>query len=261
MRYDEDIINLNKKEQSSDKKKAVVKMPHMFQKSNYQETITINEIESMPQHQQNLSRIVKSYQNSQDSDLEIKANSLVNNVKGLLDRQASDTTNELYEYLNELKLRYVHINEDVKDVESNKNIEIVNIDIENQTKNEKSLDINSILQTSEKEILNSPDQKLVLKNLINDINLNSGNLTNYDDSLFERNMTEIINESKEEDEEILIEDLEEDEEIHIHKFNMTWVAVFLLILVIGIVGYLYKDIILDFIHQTFVFIKQFSLKL
>lgn len=245
-------MSTNDKQTNTNYKNQKNKMPHMFQKSNQGPKLDTDDIDLLPQHQQNLSKIVKSYRSPQDIHLGVKRDTLVSTAKNLLETQTNEGIDSLYDYLEQLKTKYSL--EKVPDVDENKKIEAENN--ETTIKIEESSDqinINDILQKSEQEIINSTDQKSLLKSLIDDINLNSSSRTNNDDSMLEHNITEIINETV--DEDIIIEEVEEttiDNDIEkpvVQKKNIYGILIIFFLIILVIMGYLYKDIFLEFFEK------------
>jgi len=240
-------MSTNDSHVNSDNKNQKVRMPHMFQKRNEELIVVNNDVDSFPEYQQNLSKIVKSYRSYQDNQAEFNTNSLVSDAKKLLDTQTNNEIESLYEYLNTLKGKFITEEEPIVDE--------TEIDIET----ENNVNINEIMNKAEQEMYTTPDKKSLLKSLIDDINFNSSNKANYDDSQFERNMIEIINETKNEvkDEKLVIEKTNEEDiqlDIEEEPFKKKYfpsipiIIIFILILFI-IVGYLYKDMILEFIQK------------
>lgn len=247
-------MNTNDKQTNTDNKNRKVKMPHMFQKSNQEPKLVSDNLDLFPEHEQNLSKIVRSYQSYQDFKVQVKTNTLVTNAKNLLETQTNEEIKSLYEYLDQLKTKFVQEKEPNVDDKTENEDEISDSIITTEASDDQ-VNINDLLLKTEKEIISTQDQKTLLKSLIDDINLNSSNKNSYDDSQFEHNMTEIINETIEEDE--IVDEIEEfstdepSEKPVVQNNKLSGILIIILIIVLVIMGYVYKDIFLEFFQKIF----------
>ncbi|QVK16987.1 hypothetical protein KHQ81_08805 [Mycoplasmatota bacterium] len=251
-------MSINDKQIHTNYKNQKSKMPHMFQKSNQDTNLVNDDIDLLPQHQHNLSKIVKSYQSSQKIDLKGENNTLVSTVKNLLETQTTEEINSLYDYLEQLKGNYV--SEKVLDVDEQIDLEPdndeTNFEIEVSTEqdhNNDDVNINDILHKSEQEIINTTDQKSLLKSLIDDINLNSSSNTNNDDSLLEDNMNEIIDETVEED--FVADEIKKTTSDNqqtkptVKKKILPSILLIMFFILLAILIFLYRETILEFIQK------------
>lgn len=155
---------------SEDNKSKTIRLPHMFQKS-FRSISRNHDIDFLDA---NLAKIVKSYQNTSNSSI-----SVTESIKRLLQDEKYQVEKLIDEYLKELNRSY-------------RKKEI------NETINEE-IDIDEILKSSEEEIKKHKDQKSLLKNLIDDININDNTNLRYDDEKFASNIEAMIKETLNED--------------------------------------------------------------
>ncbi len=245
----------NKNNELNSDRRQSIKTPHMFQKNNQESIIIGHDIDLLPQHQENLSKIVRRYRSKNDQNIEINTNSLVENLKHFLEIKPTDEIKTLYDYIEDMKKRYINKiesneednSEELEEVEEKVDQE----EIEKTEIKEEPFNISDLIKTSEQEILNSKDQKSLLQSLIQDINQNSSNKAQYDDSQLERNMNKMMNDDiiEEETKDIIENKKEEYKDLEVKKSHSKWIWIIIILILLGIAGYVYKDFILDFIQQ------------
>lgn len=220
-----------------------VKMPHMFQK-----TYSNIENDFLEVHQDNLSKILRSYRHNESTD---NQNSLIEYLKKLMYIDTFDES--VNDYLETLKVKYLHIEEKEEVLETpNELTPIEEIEVSNNK--EEILDISDIFKSSEQEIINTKDQKSLLKDLIADINLNSKTNNQYDDLQFQKNIEDIINETRKEDVEQQVLNTDIGENNKKRKKNRNFYPYFLIITIIillGVLGYVYLDLIIELFNRFF----------
>ncbi len=210
----------------------------MFQK-NHQDS---SDIELLSEHRENLAKIMKSYRSYHEKGTDINANSVVDSLKNLLALHNINETTSLYNYLAEIKIKYLN---EISDTPIEESIEEeVELELE-QIVEEKveHVDMDDIFKSTEQEILNAKDQKSLLMSLIADINVNSSSKTKYDDTQFERNIKEMIDETIMDKDEVFTED-NNDEEVHSRKIRSGLLLIIIFIL-LGVAVYLNRDTIMD----------------
>jgi len=205
-----------------------LKLPHMFQKSFINETAKEHDI-----YFDNLAKIVKSYRNNKATNY-----SVLDSIKNLLNDDKIEGETEVRKYIEEIKNKYCDIQHQKTKLEEEETEE----------------NIENIIKSSEKVINNSKDQKGLLKNLIDDININSNSTLSYDDEKFASNMAEIINETINEDKSFSKDSIEKQEknnkeEPRMKKRKSPFIFVILIIIILCITGYYYRDVIVNFIKS------------
>src|SRR5690554_353895 len=200
----------------------------MFQKSFINETAKEHDI-----YFDNLAKIVKSYRNNKATNY-----SVLDSIKNLLNDDKIEGETEVRKYIEEIKNKYCDIQHQKTKLEEEETEE----------------NIENIIKSSEKVINNSKDQKGLLKNLIDDININSNSTLSYDDEKFASNMAEIINETINEDKSFSKDSIEKQEknnkeEPRMKKRKSPFIFVILIIIILCITGYYYRDVIVNFIKS------------
>ena len=203
----------------------------MFQRTFHDVNISSNyDLEFI---EDNLAKIVKSYRNTSENT-KFKQNSIIESIKNLLNDNEFEEEVVLNEYLSEIKNKYL----DTKLEE-----EVIPV---KEVEEEKVFNIEDILKSSEQEIFNTKDQKGLLKNLIDDININTNNNISYDDEKFMNNMQEIINESLNEDN--IVKQEENNNEVRMKKSKSPFIFVLLLVVFLSTSGYIFKDKIISLLN-------------
>jgi hypothetical protein len=186
-------------------------------------------------HQNNLAKILKSYRNHNSTNY----SSVVNSVSSLMVNNSEKEFQALDKDLLALKQEYMHTVDYPEEVK-------INEDKYGENKAKETLNIENIIKTSETEINKTKDQKNLLKSLIDDININSGNKANYDDAQFERNMADIINDT-------LSNEKENQDEFKQKKAKTSFIFIFFIIFSLSITGYLLKDQIKDLYNNLLIY--------
>lgn len=203
----------------------------MFQRTFHDVNISSNyDLEFI---EDNLAKIVKSYRNTSETT-KFKQNSIIESIKNLLNDNEFEEEVVLSEYLSEIKNKYL---------DSKLEEEVIYV---KEVEEEKVYNIEDILKSSEQEIFNTKDQKGLLKNLIDDININTNNNISYDDEKFMNNMQEIINESLNEDN--IVKQEENNNEVRMKKSKSPFIFVLLLVVFLSTSGYIFKDKIISLLN-------------
>ncbi|NLC94066.1 MAG: hypothetical protein GX676_00030 [Bacilli bacterium] len=241
-----------------------IRMPHMFRKSN---TDIIDNDVSIDLH---LKKITRSFRVNL-SDQNNGANSYIDCIKNYERLVKMNSLAPLETKLLELRQTLIkeipHVEETVEEVE---NMEVVTETVtEEIVETNEDINIDEIIKTTEQEIFSAKDQRAVLMNLIEDINMNSKK-TQYDDSKFEQNIQEIIKETQEEDEpqmelaeyevethpaeEVIVQNNPQTSDTKPSKLKKSYklspVIAILIIIVLGVVAiYVNRDAILEFLRN------------
>lgn len=240
-----------------------IRMPHMFRKSN---TDIIDNDISIDMH---LAKITRSFRVNLSNSNE-STNSYIDCLKNYERLVKSSAISPLEDKLLELRQTLIRdipqIEEDV--VEEVEKMEVVEEVMTEPVKqeiaivNSEEINIDEIIKTSEQEIFSAKDQRTVLLNLIDDISNNSKNIQ-YDDSRFEQNIKEIINETQEEELNLDLVEKEEENPVVEDKTNdndkktkgrttykMSPVLVIIIIIVLSILAvYVNREVILEFFRN------------
>lgn len=232
----------------SSNKQSNIKLRHMFQSSD-DLNHGIYYIPDTLDHEK-MNKISVKFTSEKKQDV-----SLLDSVRNMIELSKNNPTQSLLDYIEELKSLY-------------RQKESIEIETTIDEPNVEEVKIDQIISQTEKDLLKSKDQKLVLFDLINDINKTSTTKSSFDEERFTQNIASLINDHEEE-EKITIKDSKKDTKVS-EMTNTKEEAVtkgkkkktrlkrrkgkliaFLLFVVFGlsIIFYLYKDKFIDLLSN------------